>query len=666
MNSIFQRTWAVAGLYGALALLMTWPVARDLGTRLASDLYDPAFNCWVLAWTTGQIALVLRGDLTGITHFWNGNIFHPEPMTLAYSEHLFGQALQVLPIQMVTGNILISYNLLFISTFALSGLAMYLLVRDLTGRPEAAFAAGVAFAFVPYRLSQISHLQVLSGYWMAFALVGFHRYFVRVSEGAAQPARRRALAGGAAAFVMQNWSCGYYMLFFAPFVPIYCLYEMAQRRLLANRRVWTQLAVAAASVALATWPFASGYVQLRDVADLGVRSLRDLAQFSADTYSFVTPPRRARVLSSWLSGYPKPEASGFPGVTILVLAAAGLASSAWQFGRELRWKSLSDGFSVGFALSVMLATGSAIVSGWFFVNGSLTLALSSRTIRYADAAPALTVFGISTISAWIMAISLRRGRGTLSPSAVGFFAVSALAAALLALGPEIEVRGRGIGTGPYLWFFENMPGFDGLRVPARYLMLVMMFLSVLAGVGAAAALALRRPLGAIVIAAAIVSAVAEGWAVPMSMNAGGRADESLVAPPPPSGAQPPPIYEFIRNLPGRVALVELPFGDSAYELQAVFYAGYHRRPIANGYSGWFPRSYRRNVGPLREVLEDPDRALRALGRLQASHVLVHEAAWPAGQGQQVSSWLTTIGATSVATSGSDRLFELPAIPVPPE
>ena len=137
----------------------------------------------MLAWTTGQILKALGGDFSAITNFWNANIFYPEPLTLAYSEHLFGQALQVLPVQALTGNILLSYNLLFISTFALSGFSVYMLVRDLTGRPLAAFVAGLAFAYAPYRLSQLSHLQVLSSYWMPLALVGFRRYFVRVAAG---------------------------------------------------------------------------------------------------------------------------------------------------------------------------------------------------------------------------------------------------------------------------------------------------------------------------------------------------------------------------------------------------------------------------------------------------------------------------------------------------
>ena len=102
---------------------MTWPLARVAGTRLAADLGDPAFNCWVLAWTSGQILAAFRGNFGALADFWNGNIFYPEPLTIAYSEHLFGLALPILPVYAATGNILIAYNLLFIATFAMSGYA---------------------------------------------------------------------------------------------------------------------------------------------------------------------------------------------------------------------------------------------------------------------------------------------------------------------------------------------------------------------------------------------------------------------------------------------------------------------------------------------------------------------------------------------------------------
>ncbi len=129
------------------------------------------------------------------------------------SEHLFGQTLQILPVYWLTGNIILCYNLLFISTFALSAFGTYLLVRDLTGDKRAAFIAGLVYGFLPYRIASVPHVQVMSSQWMPFALYGINRF---VTTGST-----RALIGGTAALVMQNWSCGYYLLYFAPFVPLF-------------------------------------------------------------------------------------------------------------------------------------------------------------------------------------------------------------------------------------------------------------------------------------------------------------------------------------------------------------------------------------------------------------------------------------------------------------
>src|SRR5215510_1947195 len=108
---------------------------------------------------------------------YDANIFFPAPLTLAYSEHLIPQAIQIFPIYALTGNPILCYNALFLSTFALSGLGMFLFARELTGSAPAAFVAGLAYAFAPYRFSNLSHLQVLSSAWMPFVLYGLRRYF---------------------------------------------------------------------------------------------------------------------------------------------------------------------------------------------------------------------------------------------------------------------------------------------------------------------------------------------------------------------------------------------------------------------------------------------------------------------------------------------------------
>src|SRR5580765_1063270 len=54
-----------------------------------------------------------------------------------------------------------------------------------------------------------------------------------------------------------------------------------------------------------------------------------------------------------------------------------------------------------------------------------------------------------------------------SPS--GVFSVITVFAAAMSLGPEIHAKGRVIAdTGLYAAFYNFVPGFDGVRVPARF------------------------------------------------------------------------------------------------------------------------------------------------------------------------------------------------------
>src|SRR5262249_37455380 len=161
---------------------------------------DPLLNAWILAWDATHLG---RG-------WWNANIFFPHPLALAFSEHLLPQALSILPMYALTRNPILCYNLVFLATFVLSGLGMFLLARELTCRADAAFVAGLAFAFAPYRVASLPHVQVLSSAWLPFALYGFRRYF--------DTGRNLALVGGATAWLLLNLSSGYYLLFGSPVV----------------------------------------------------------------------------------------------------------------------------------------------------------------------------------------------------------------------------------------------------------------------------------------------------------------------------------------------------------------------------------------------------------------------------------------------------------------
>src|SRR3954470_1756826 len=292
-------------VYVALTILMTWPLAAGLARAVPGDFGDPLLQMWIMAWDATHLG----------AGWWSANIFAPHPLSLAYSEHLLPQALQAWPIYAATNNPILCYNLIFLSTFALSGLGMFLLGRELTGSAAAGFVAGLAFAFSPYRVASIPHVQVLSSAWMPFVLFGLHRHF---ATGGVRP-----LAGAAAAWLAQNLSCGYYLLFFTPIVFLYIAWELTRRDLWADRQALLRVAVACAAVLAATVPFLLPYLELRRLG-FDPRSLDETRRFSADVYAYFTADPNLRLWGPIAQARPKGEALLFPGLTIVSLAMIGM------------------------------------------------------------------------------------------------------------------------------------------------------------------------------------------------------------------------------------------------------------------------------------------------------------------------------------------------------
>ena len=216
--------------YLLVTLVMTWPLPPALARDIPWDLGDSLLNCWILGWNSERLLDALRGDFASLARIYDANIFYPQKLTLAYSELLLTQTLQALPVYVATGNLILAYNLVFLATFVLSGVGAFLLVRQLTGDWRAGFAAGLVYAFLPWRFGQMPHMQVLSAQWMPFTLYGFARYF--------DTRNTKALAWAGVALVANNLSNGYFLLFFAPVVPAYALWEMARRGWLRDLRTW--------------------------------------------------------------------------------------------------------------------------------------------------------------------------------------------------------------------------------------------------------------------------------------------------------------------------------------------------------------------------------------------------------------------------------------------
>jgi hypothetical protein len=647
-----RRAWHAAAAYTILAIVATWPLARGIGRDVPADLGDPVFVMWVLAWDCEQLLAILRGDFSRLATFFDANIFHPAPLTLAYSEHFIAQAAQVLPVWALTGNPILCYNLLYLSTFVLSGLGAYLFVRELTGNGRAAFVAGVLFAFAPYRFPQSSHLQVLSSQWMPFALYGFRRYFDSIDTPAGtRGGRWRPLLGAAAVLVAQNLSCTYYLMFFSPFVAGYVAWEMWRRRLWALRQAWLQLSAAAIVIGAFTVPILLPYAMVQEQLQIA-RSRGELSMFAADVYSYATAVSEQILWGPVARVFPKPEGDLFPGLVTVLLALIGV--TAWR--RDATAASAPSVTRLAWAL-LGIAAIHVVAAAATLLYRRFVLDFGVFTLRATNIDQMLIRSAALTTVAAIVSPGCRRRIAAFMHTR-GFFVVALFVAVWLSLGIAPQTLGRPLSlTGLYQLLYSYVPGFDALRVPARFNMIAVLMLAVLGGYGAAALSRWRWGTPALVILTTAV--FAESLVRPFPINVMGTlreyaTPEARVYRP----ARAPAVYQRLGQ-EREVILAELPLGQPDYDIRAMFYSIVHHGRLLNGYSGFFPQHY----GLLALTLSDvPSHAMSAWDALRSggvSHVIVHEAAWLDDRGPRTTTALKQLGAVEIFRDGADVILRVP-------
>ena len=546
----------------------------------------------------------------------------------------------------ITGNAVLCYNLLFLSTFILSGLGTFLFVRELTGSRAAAFTAGLLFAFAPYRFPQSSHLQVLSSQWMPLALYAFRRYF--------DTGRPRALLGAAAALVAQNLSCGYYMLYFSPFAAAYVVAEIAARNLWRSVAVWRQLIAGAIAVLAVTVPFFVPYLGLRGTQP-STRVLAEVSRYSADVYSYATAFAEHPLWGRTVQAFPKPEGQLFPGVTILLLAAVALARRGGPRTGDAAtppgWKR-QTAIALGVLAALHLAAFVALLT-----TRRLSLAFGGIELRATDATQVLlraALLGAVTLG--LSAAARARARAFLVPH--GAWLLAGLAAVWLSLGPSPTSMGRPLDlAAPYRVLYDVVPGFDGVRVPSRFWMVGLLALSVLGGLGAARLARTRQ--GLAVLGLAWMLCLAEARVDPFVVNGAG-AVAGFNAPEPRLRLrdEAPAVYAAVARQPREAVLAELPLGLPDFDLRAMYYSTFHWRKLVNGYSGFTPAHYGRLVAALGRTTPSDDDAWAALQTSGASAVLVHETAYTGEAGARLTEGLRARGAREVFRDGGDTLLTL--------
>jgi len=637
---------AVALLFALLSVVMTWPLARILGTGVA-DPGDPFISVWILDWD--WYATFHRG-----VSLFQANAFSPALYPLAYSDNLYGIAILLFPLRAVGLAPLTAFNVGILAGFAFSGFAAYLLGRSITGSVAAGIIGGIFYAFAPFRFLHLGHIQYVWGGWLPMLLFGLVRY------------ARRPTWWGAAAFgaiyVMNGLTNLHAMLFgtvaIALSMPL--LWMMSDR---SGRQFWLPLASATLPAMAFLAFFLEPYQTVSTLYGMK-REWSEVAGYSATWRDWFVTSSYNRLYGALTNSHTTdPELWLFPGVlslffssmAIVFLRRDDLPLVALRVPAEVtgrRWLAALDAAIA--ILFVMTILSAAMVRTIPFSIGGQTL----FTYRGGPVAPVLLVM-LATVrlllrypKAWAAG-----GNRSLRHTIVQGRFQPVIWIALLWLG--LGIAGSfGIHGFFHQFLFQHVPGFRGVRVPARWAMVSCVGLSMLVSCGTVVILErIRRP------AARRSIAVALSLAFLLELNA---------APIRFWDASPevPPVYRWLASHDLHGSILELPVDEGSSETTYMFRATAHHRPIVNGVSGFVPPSL---VRIERMAHETPIRPafLEELRRIGCRYLVVH---WDmGGRTTATAEWLAAeLAAGRIrfvrrfdAGMGGDWLFTLDPLYVAP-
>jgi len=218
-----------------------------------------------------------------------------------------------------------------------------------------------------------------------------------------------------------------------------------------------------------------------------------------------------------------------------------------------------------------------------------------------------------------------RGRGAGERSWIaGCFLALTVAAFVLSLGPILHVGGARIWIPlPYAALYYLLPGFEAMRAPARFAILVLLGLSVLAALGFDRLGERMRGRAAWPVLVAGLFAVSIGFAWPHGL--------SVVDLP--TRETMPAVNAWLAERRGSEPVLELPTprGDAETETHALrqYMLLEDGHPRLDGTSGFVSRRYRAFRATM-EGFPGPD-ALQAAALMGAKLIVVHFGEYPAGE-----------------------------------
>ncbi len=178
LRSFLSRPVAAPFLfYLLLSVVLTWPLAVEIGSRAPKGDFDLWQNYWNVWWWDHAVR-------NGHSPFKTELLFHPTGASIGWHTHSPANAIASLPASWCAGALggdgpVAAVGFATLMGFVMAGLGAHLLAREIVG-PRAAVLAGVAFAFFPHHVEQsLEHLNLASYWAMPFSLL----FLARAARG---------------------------------------------------------------------------------------------------------------------------------------------------------------------------------------------------------------------------------------------------------------------------------------------------------------------------------------------------------------------------------------------------------------------------------------------------------------------------------------------------
>lgn len=238
----------------------------------------------------------------------------------------------------------------------------------------------------------------------------------------------------------------------------------------------------------------------------------------------------------------------------------------------------------------------------------------------------------------------------------GYYLITLIMAFLLSLGPTIHFGGKPLFEGPYYLFHNYVPGFNGIRAPARFGVFFMFSLAILSGYGLNSfALLSNRKWYKVYFTKVIFllfSSVImiKFLSVPIPLVKMKVGDEI------------PPVYQYLKNIKEDLTILEYPIEQGWPQWQdsiRIYYSTYHWKRLVNGYSGYTSPLYWNSR--IKMETEFPSRETIGLLKLiRVDYIIIHGAELVNGRGKGISDkikqWDSDLKLVDIF--GNDYLYKL--------